>query len=244
MLHRGFSRCWSRPWAGACHTVSLAQPPRLLSPALLPPGIVATTASASGKGEVVLKPEGWSCQRPAPGCPRSPGSCPSPLSFLPYAALLLLRAGAPSCPTLSCLQGWLLPRAPFPTACPVRAPACPAQVSPSSARPSACRRRRAELAGSWQPRAGSRAVHRTLPRALTGSGVCYSWPCPALGDRSCFEGKSCRSGLGLLGACGAGGRDSRAGPPWFLLWEPPQPRTAAEREAPPLPPGHARSSAV
>lgn len=89
--------------------------PRLLSLALLPPSDVATTASASGKGEAVLKPEGWSRQWRVPGCPRSPGSCSS-LPFLPSAAILLLGPGVPSCPTPSCLRGWLPPRVPFPAA--------------------------------------------------------------------------------------------------------------------------------
>lgn len=128
--------------------------PWLPLPALLPPGDVATTAVAPGKGEVVLKTEGQSHQQWVPGYPRSPVSCTSPLSLLLSAVTLLPESGtAPACQgalpqCLPCL-GFCLPRSSYSgSAIPVGAGA------------------------------GERSC-RAAP-ALTGPGVCYSWPCPVL----------------------------------------------------------------
>lgn len=63
--HRGFSRCQSRPRQASVQHVPSSAPlcSWLPSPALLPPGDVATTALAPEKGEVVLKAEGQSHQQ-------------------------------------------------------------------------------------------------------------------------------------------------------------------------------------
>lgn len=153
--------------------------PWLPLPALLPPGDVATTALAPGKGEVVLKTEGQSHQQWVPGYPRSPVSCTSPLSLLLSAVTLLPESGtAPACQgalpqCLPCL-GFCLPRSSY------------SWLSD----PNGCRGGREELSSCSCP---------DRPWGL----LLMAMPCAQ--DRSCFEERSCQSGLGLLSACGAGG---------------------------------------
>jgi len=125
--------------------------------------------------------------------PSQPRELPFSSAFPPVCSHAAPAHQGPPCPAPSSQrgQGRLPPGVPFPAAAPsglqpARLPFLLAQRVPA-------------LAGAGERSLlapGSRAGRRTWPRAPTGSGVCYSQLSPVLRDRSCVEGRSCRSGLG------------------------------------------------
>lgn len=229
LCHTGVSPDASPGPGRRLYSTCPAQPPLcppLPSLALLPPGDVATAAVAPGKGEVVLKQKVSHIS--------SEG-----LAALAALSAALLHSPLPLQSHCSRDQGLLLPaRVPFPTARPVWASACPAQVTPGSAIP-------------VDAGAGERSC-RAAP-ALTGPGVCYSWPCPVLKISPALR----RGAVSPVWLCSVpvgweAGRvvhfpSSTAVPqpgipghdPWFLLQDPPHSRASAGWA---VPLGHGQSA--
>lgn len=161
--HRGFSRCQSRPRQALVQHVPSSASPVPLAPFTCPFASWSCGNHCSGPWE---RGSGVESRRSVTSAVSAwLASQPRQLHFSTISPPLCSHT-APGISDCSWDQRLLLPaRVPFPTARPVRVPACPAQVTPGSAIP-------------VDAGVGERSC-RAAP-ALTGPGVCYSWPCPVL----------------------------------------------------------------
>lgn len=154
-LTGGFSRCRSRPWAAACHTMCLAEPRHPVTPLTCP-----FASQRCGNHSFSLWERGSGAETRRLVTSVASAWVPSqPWELLFSAFPPICSHAAPG------TQGPLLPH----TLLPVRVassqgalPRCPAWVSPCSARPSACRHRRAE------PAAGLSAGRCLVPQQVLG----------------------------------------------------------------------------